>query len=150
MKGAAVWRSRFKSPPMIELPGWVAVAIAWLSALWWEHEVKAPKGECFCNCTCETKVTSVECPEVSWSWELSKAILLVLLGIICATLRVISGFIAVVVKVIGLIAEFCSPSASTPSLPTSTASEVAIEGGEDQRARALRQLAVLRDRKAAR
>ena len=135
---------------MSELPSWVAVAIAWFSAWLWEREVATSKGECYCNCTCETKVSAVDCPEASWTWELLKIFLLVLTGILLATVRVISGFITVFGKVIGLAGELWSSTATTPALSSSTAPEAAIEGGEDQRARALRQLAVVRERKAAR
>lgn len=135
---------------MIELPNWVGVAIAWLSAWWWEQGVSVHRGECVCNCTCETKVTGLDCPETTWSWEIAKAILLILFGILCATVKVISGVVTVFVKVIGLFAESWSATASTtPSAPP-LASEADIGEVEQQRARALRQLAVVRERKALR
>ena len=135
---------------MSELPSWFAVAIAWFSAWLWEREVATPKSECHCNCTCETKVSAVDCPEASWTWELLQILVFLLTGILLATVRVISGFITVFGKVMGLVGDLWSATATTPSLTSSTAPEAAIEGGEDQRARALRQLAVVRERKAAR
>ena len=66
---------KFEAPPMIDLPGICAVAIAWASAWWLDKEVPTFKGG------------NPE-PEASILRELFKA--LVLLGMACATVRVAS------------------------------------------------------------
>ena len=144
-------RSSQKRGPMVDSWGWAALVVAWLTALGGEQPRPEPLGSsCHCNCTCETKVSAVDCPEASWTWELLKILVFLLAGILLATVRVISGFITVFGKVMGLVGDLWSATATTPSLTSSTAPEAAIEGGEDQRVRALRQLAVVRERKAAR
>ena len=134
---------------MLDIPQWVALAIAWVGA-WIQqgspHEVVR---ECLCNCTCE--VTQATCPEgASWTYELFKCLIVGVFGVVIGTGKVLKA-IFLGGKALGRWLHQ-SPSTShaieSPGISPRASLSPGNPGG--QRGLALHQLEVFRQRKLAR
>ena len=57
---------------MFDVSSWVAIALAGLTAFCAEQPAAVVRGDCFCNCSCETQVQGLQCPEGSWELGVCK------------------------------------------------------------------------------
>ena len=135
---------------MIDLPSWFAIALAWCSAWVVDHRAPSFRGECLCNCSCETVITQHPCPEGSWSWELIKIIFALCLGLLLGTINLAAIAATAFVKGIRLSLARLRAWASTTSPSLASAPPAALEGGTEHRELARRQLEVVRQRRSAR
>lgn len=131
---------------MIDLPQWIALAIAWIGA-WVQqsapHEIVR---ECLRNCTCE--VTQATCPEgTSWTYELFKCLAVGVFGVLIGTGKLLKALF------LGgqVLGRWLHPSTTTrPALGswgTSSGASETLDSTGGQRGLALQQLEVLRQRR---
>ena len=133
---------------MLDLPQFVALAIAWVGAFFSQGQViKEVATDCHCNCTCE--VTQATCPEAaSWTYELIK-----IFGVLLAGVAVGSGYLVKGIFLGGTeFVRWLQPSATTSlvsatTLKVSTASP-SPELPAGQRDLAFHQLELVRQRRA--
>ena len=133
---------------MLDLPQWVALAIAWVGA--WIQQVTPHEvvKECHCNCTCE--VTQATCPEeASWTYELFKCLTVGVFGVVIGTGKLLKA-IFLGGKVLSRWlhqSPSTRPAIEAPGISSGSSLTSDISGG--QRGLALHQLEVLRQRRLA-
>ena len=152
--GAACFPSQVQKGQalMIDAPGWIALAVAWIGALLGDFSQQPAVTSCHCNCTCEVEATSCP-PSTTWWWEFVKGLVFVIGGLIAG-----SGYLltAVVAVIRGLWNHFTISPTPSPLLTVTSTSGPSVEAlkaldeGADQRELARRQLEVIRQRQSQR
>ena len=135
---------------MVDAAGWAALALAWLGTWLGDRQPGLLQSECLCNCTCEVATSS--CPTASsWSWEILKVGVYILVGVFVGT----GHLLGLAGKGIGHFLQWAlqantSASPGTTTLAPESAPLVDVDPPEGQRDRARQQLEALRLRRAIR
>ena len=133
---------------MVDALNWVSLAVAWVTAWWSDLARTQGPSECHCNCTCE--VNPPICPTVSWWWEVTRSLVLVVLGIgigaghlVVVLFKVFKVFLEVITSCLSRPTASTPTPLSVPSIPHSVHPE-----DSSQRQLALRQLEAVRLRRS--